>query len=78
MLGHLDDLYEFYGEYAGCRIARKHIGWTTRGLKGAQAFRETMVRIEGTDGQRAHVAAFFSGLEAESDRLMVEETGVSD
>ena len=25
LLGHLSELYEFYGEYSGCRIARKHI-----------------------------------------------------
>jgi tRNA-dihydrouridine synthase B len=31
MLEHLDDLYGFYGEYSGCRIARKHIAWYTRG-----------------------------------------------
>ena len=24
---HLQNLYEFYGEHAGVRIARKHIGW---------------------------------------------------
>ncbi|MFZ4702013.1 MAG: tRNA dihydrouridine synthase DusB [Candidatus Methylumidiphilus sp.] len=27
MIEHLSELYAFYGEYAGVRIARKHIGW---------------------------------------------------
>ncbi|MGH8377905.1 MAG: tRNA dihydrouridine synthase DusB, partial [Gammaproteobacteria bacterium] len=27
MLGHLDNLYGFYGEFTGVRVARKHIGW---------------------------------------------------
>ncbi|MFI7927197.1 tRNA dihydrouridine synthase DusB, partial [Acinetobacter baumannii] len=27
LLGHLSELYQFYGEYSGCRIARKHIAW---------------------------------------------------
>ncbi len=27
MLGHLDQLYAFYGEHAGLRVARKHLGW---------------------------------------------------
>jgi tRNA-dihydrouridine synthase B len=27
MLAHLDELYAFYGEAAGVRVARKHIGW---------------------------------------------------
>lgn len=73
MLEHLDDLYGFYGEYSGCRIARKHIAWTAHGLRGANAFRETMYNIENTTEQRAHVAAFFAGLAAESDRLVYQE-----
>src|SRR5690606_38258052 len=32
LLGHLAELYEFYGEYSGCRISRKHIAWYTKGL----------------------------------------------
>ncbi len=27
LLGHVEDLHVFYGEYSGVRIARKHIGW---------------------------------------------------
>lgn len=27
LLEHLENLYSFYGEYSGVRIARKHIGW---------------------------------------------------
>ena len=27
MLAHLRDLYAFYGQEAGVRIARKHLGW---------------------------------------------------
>jgi len=27
MLGHLEQLYAFYGEHAGVRVARKHLGW---------------------------------------------------
>lgn len=73
LLAHLDELYAFYGEYSGCRIARKHIAWTTRGLRNANAFREAMYRMDNTAEQRAHVAAFFAGLAAETDRLVYEE-----
>ena len=31
LLGHLSELYEFYGEYSGCRISRKNIAWYTKG-----------------------------------------------
>jgi len=34
---HLTELYTFYGEYAGVRIARKHIGWYAQGLGEAAA-----------------------------------------
>ncbi|MEI6457776.1 MAG: tRNA dihydrouridine synthase DusB [Pseudomonadota bacterium] len=27
MTGHLEQLYAFYGEHAGLRVARKHLGW---------------------------------------------------
>src|SRR5690606_38970441 len=27
LLTHLDALYEFYGDFLGVRIARKHVGW---------------------------------------------------
>ena len=31
LLEHLDDHYAFYGEFAGVRTARKHIGWYAAG-----------------------------------------------
>lgn len=34
LMEHLDRLYRFYGERRGVLIARKHIGWTLRGLGG--------------------------------------------
>ena len=30
ILAHLESLYEFYGEYTGVRMARKHLGWYCR------------------------------------------------
>jgi tRNA-dihydrouridine synthase B len=30
ILQHLESLYEFYGEYTGVRMARKHLGWYCR------------------------------------------------
>ena len=34
LIAHLDDLYDFYGEHTGLRVARKHISWYTQGLAG--------------------------------------------
>jgi tRNA-dihydrouridine synthase B len=30
---HLTELHRFYGEYAGVRVARKHIGWYAKSLE---------------------------------------------
>ena len=32
MLEHLEALHAFYGAEMGVRVARKHLGWYTRGL----------------------------------------------
>ena len=31
MLGHLDSLYQFYGDTTGVRVARKHLKWYCKG-----------------------------------------------
>lgn len=60
VLNHLNELYRFYGEYSGCRIARKHIAWYTGGLANSNAFREAMYQEETTQGQYAVVDKFLS------------------
>lgn len=69
LLEHLDDLYGFYGEYSGCRIARKHIAWYTKGLRGSNEFRQAMYQLESTADQRQAVAGYFDRLAAQSERL---------
>lgn len=51
IIEHLADLYQFYGEYSGCRIARKHIAWYTNGLPKSNLFREAMYAEESTAGK---------------------------
>jgi tRNA-dihydrouridine synthase B len=46
LLGHLAALHDFYGEYLGVRIARKHLGWYCRERSGAGAFRNAVNRAE--------------------------------
>jgi tRNA-dihydrouridine synthase B len=67
---HLLDHYAFYGEFTGVRTARKHIGWYTRGLSGAQAFRQRMNTLDTTRAQLAEVNAFFDTQRTLSDRLV--------
>ncbi len=62
LINHLHDLYDFYGEYSGVRIARKHISWYTKGLVGSAAFRHNMNQLQTTDQQMAAASEFFSEL----------------
>ena len=69
LIKHLHDLYDFYGEYSGVRIARKHISWYTKGLVGSAAFRHAMNQLQTTDQQMAAVNEFFSELASYGRRL---------
>jgi tRNA-dihydrouridine synthase B len=75
LVAHLHELYEFYGEVTGVRVARKHISWYTRGLAGSAAFRNAMNRLETRREQLAAVEDFFAQLAGRGQRLTyVEET----
>ena len=62
LLGHLAELYQFYGEYSGCRIARKHIAWYTKGLRSSNEFRQNMYKVENTADQAKVVESYFDEL----------------
>ncbi len=57
---HLPNMYQFYGEYSGCRIARKHIAWFTSGLPDSNAFRKKMYALESTSAQLQYTLAFIN------------------
>jgi putative TIM-barrel protein, nifR3 family len=63
MLGHLRDLYEFYGHEPGVRIARKHIGWYCTGRPHSQAFRHSVMQAATTELQTRLVRDYFDTLE---------------
>ncbi|HEV2110562.1 MAG TPA: tRNA dihydrouridine synthase DusB [Gammaproteobacteria bacterium] len=60
MLGHLENLYSFYGEFSGLRVARKHISWYLKTLPGAGAFRDRVVRVESAREQQSLIRGFFA------------------
>ncbi len=66
---HLHDLYAFYGEPAGVRVARKHISWYTRGLADSAQFRHAMNRLADAATQLRAVDEFFGLQLAHGDRL---------
>jgi tRNA-dihydrouridine synthase B len=67
MLEHLHNLYEFYGEYTGVRIARKHISWYSKGQRHGAAFRQSINRVETLDEQLRKTKEFFDHL------IMIQE-----
>lgn len=69
LIKHLYDLYEFYGEYSGVRIARKHISWYTKGLMGSAHFRQSMNQLQTSNQQISETNGFFSKLAETGHRL---------
>ena len=62
LLGHLDNLYAFYGEFTGVRIARKHISWYSKGLSHGGAFRAAVNQVETIEQQLEMIKQFFNNL----------------
>ena len=69
LLEHLDDHYGLYGEFAGVRTARKHIGWAVRALPGGEDFRARMNRLESCETQVRAVTDWFDALADAHHRL---------
>jgi len=62
LLGHLHNLYAFYGEYTGMLMARKHISWYSKGQPHGAIFRQAVNRVTTTEEQIAMVTQFFERL----------------
>ena len=73
LVGHVHDLYDFYGEFTGVRVARKHISWYTKGLVGSAAFRHAMNQLQTGVEQLAAVNEFFTHLASRGRHLFYVE-----
>ncbi|KLJ01014.1 tRNA dihydrouridine synthase DusB [Luteimonas sp. FCS-9] len=62
LLGHLRALHMFYGETAGVRIARKHLGWYAKDRPENHAFRAVVNRAETAEAQLALTRNYFDAL----------------
>ena len=71
-LEHIEGIYALYGEELGVRVARKHIGWYTRGLPGGEAFRRAANEILSAAAQLAAVGRFFDELSGGGARLSLQ------
>ncbi len=62
LLEHLSALYEFYGEFMGPRIARKHVGWYLQTQSDSTDFRKTFNRLETPSEQQEAIQHYFQQL----------------
>lgn len=58
MLKHIDDLYRFYGEEKGYRIARKHVGWYVDTLSPNSNFKRTFNALSSSSEQMCALEDF--------------------
>lgn len=59
LTGHMRNLYNFYGEYTGVRMARKHLSWYSKGQPNGAAFRNIVNRVESSEEQMTLTHQFF-------------------
>ncbi|WP_239495554.1 tRNA dihydrouridine synthase DusB [Marinomonas primoryensis] len=59
VINHVNALHQFYGDYLGVRIARKHVGWYLQTLADKTQFRSLFNRIDNTQEQIDRLEEFF-------------------
>jgi tRNA-dihydrouridine synthase B len=65
MLAHYAAIRAHFGEEAGVRLARKHLAWYSRGLRGSAEFRATINRLPDSAGVLTQIDRFYDPLIAE-------------
>ena len=59
LLEHYDAMLSLYGIENGVRVARKHIGWYSKGMENSGEFRDRVNRLDDPEQVRAMVRAFY-------------------
>jgi tRNA-dihydrouridine synthase B len=59
ILSHYDAMLSHYGVDAGMRVARKHIGWYSKGLRGGAEFRAEVNNVHNVDAAKELLHRFF-------------------
>jgi tRNA-dihydrouridine synthase B len=57
---HYDEMLAHYGAGTGTRMARKHLGWYSKGLPGAAEFRAAINQLADPAKVKAMIADFFA------------------
>lgn len=73
IINHYDEMIGIYGEETGIRMARKHVGWYTAGLRDSAKFRHAFNHIQTSKEAKASINEFYdrilNGEDLEEERL---------
>ncbi len=59
ILEHYRGMLDHYGSETGVKMARKHLGWYTKGLHGSAAFRNMVNFVDDADEVMRHLREFY-------------------
>ncbi|MFN2100649.1 tRNA dihydrouridine synthase DusB [Altererythrobacter sp. MF3-039] len=59
LVEHYNGMLDHYGRDVGCKIARKHLGWYTKGMHGSAEFRNHVNFIDDPDQVLGEVERFY-------------------
>lgn len=62
LLGHVEELHKFYGDFMGVRIARKHVSWYMQMHDQEKTFRSKFNGLESTAEQFEALTRYFDNL----------------
>jgi tRNA-dihydrouridine synthase B len=65
VLAHYEAMLTHYGTALGSRVARKHLGWYSKGLPGSAEFRAAVNRMEDVGAVKALIRSFYTPLLAQ-------------
>ncbi len=60
IIEHYDEMLSLYGKEVGVNMARKHLGWYTRGLHGSAEFRNKVNQVADPAQVKAMLAEFYA------------------
>jgi tRNA-dihydrouridine synthase B len=66
LLEHYEDMLLHYGAGTGSRMARKHIGWYSKGLYGSAEFRTAVNQTEDPERVKEMIRSFYTPLAAKA------------
>ena len=63
VLEHYEDMLALYGTVNGVRVARKHIGWYSTGLRGGAEFRHKVNQQNDPEIEKQIISDFYDETE---------------